>query len=379
MRTPRTLLRALIPALVCLVCARLPASTLPPAAPAASERKTAEFSGLTVEYPADDETFARDLALEYSHLPPPAASVSAPDDPLTLATLKARRADFLAAISRELHLRAPTPQMSAAYDQVTQIQEYAKLAQSTFQSSPRHIQIWHGSELRARLAAGDTIPGITRNPDGAGVTFHSPGTVEAIATWSFPVILTSRDTETGPALVRKKALEIHNGLAALDKILPPSMGFQLVLHETIERAIVENYLWSADRRWFCEGVANYLSYKVTAEILGPAAALRSYNLNTQLAQYPTLRATAHLEKWAALETQKKQNHDDRSTDQGRANYVFATEVIFKAAAANGPDFLPKLFAEIGRTPPEKATIKTVYRAYKKIFHGDLRDLLPNRS
>jgi hypothetical protein len=341
--------------------------------PKATERKTEELSGLIVEYPVDDQNFTRAFALEFSRLQanePPAAS-SAPS--LSFADMKQRRAEFLDAIGHYLHLPKPSPQMAAAYDQFL---ELAERMSATARTPIRHFQIWRGSELKARLEAGESIHGIKLGEGGP--IFFSPQSTKDFSDWPFLVMISNRDTETGDALAQKKAREARHMIDTLAELISVPPAVQLILHETVERAIIENYLRSADRRWFCEGVANYVAFKIIEGRVGTASARRSYDLAQQVGMHADKRATTRLEKWAALEDQARQNHDDRDTRQGAANYAFATEVIFKAAAANGPNFLPSLFVEIGKTPLRKANIKTVYRAYEKTFGGDLRSYFPNR-
>ena len=59
-----------------------------------------------------------------------------------------------------------------------------------------------------------------------------------------------------------------------------------------------------------------------------------------------------------------------------ANYAFATKVIADVCAKHGDGLLPKLFKEVGVTPKEKATIDTVYKAFKRLTREDLRSYLP---
>ena len=341
--------------------------------PKATERKTEELSGLIIEYPVDDQNFARAFALEFSRLQANEPAVVSSSSSLSLADMKRQRSEFLDAIGRNLHLAKPTPQMAAAYDQFL---EFAERMSTAMRTPARHFQIWQSRELKARLEAGESIPGIKLGEGGP--IFFSPQNMKDFAEWKFLVLISLHETETGEALAQAKAHLAQQMIGTLSEVISVPPAIQMILHETVERAIIENYLRSADRRWFCEGVANYVAFKIIEDRVGTASARRSYDLAQQVGMYADMRASIRLEKWAALEDQMRQNHDDRDTRQGAANYAFATEVIFKAAAANGPNFLPSLFVEIGKTPLRKANIKTVYRAYEKTFGGDFRSCFPNR-
>jgi len=43
---------------------------------------------------------------------------------------------------------------------------------------------------------------------------------------------------------------------------------QIVIHETTEAGIVDHFLGSADRRWFCEGTANYVAWSLARNRAG---------------------------------------------------------------------------------------------------------------
>ena len=77
-----------------------------------------------------------------------------------------------------------------------------------------------------------------------------------------------------------------------------------VLHEATEATIIEHYLSSADRRWFCEGVANYLAYRTLETLLGAEAARAYYDVNAEVARYAALRPRVDLERWRVKEDPK---------------------------------------------------------------------------
>jgi hypothetical protein len=146
----------------------------------------------------------------------------------------------------------------------------------------------------------------------------------------------------------------------------------LLLHETTETGIMDRYIGSRDRRWLCEGVANYTAWKIARDRAGETAARQVYDLPGQLALYPDLREKVDLRKWPAVENQHK---EDANTRLNRAHYAFAARAIFLIAERHGDDFLPKLFQEIGKTPRARTAMRTVETAYRKLAREDLSTVL----
>jgi hypothetical protein len=171
-------------------------------------------------------------------------------------------------------------------------------------------------------------------------------------------VITSRDTETGTALVEKKIAEARQALMLQARAQSLRISIHALLQEAVDAALVENYIVSKDRRWFCAGVACYVAYKVIEDKVGPEAALRYYDIDAQLPLYSDMKPVANLEKWALAEDQ-------------------APEIRGMRAAQHGPEFISRLLAEIGKTRRDKANLKTIYRAYKNLQQEELRPYLPN--
>lgn len=146
----------------------------------------------------------------------------------------------------------------------------------------------------------------------------------------------------------------------------------MVLHETTEVGIVEHYFQGPDRRWFCDGVANYVPWRVVRELHGETVAATVYDLPGQLASYAPMREQADLRKWPATENQSE---EEGHTELDVARYAFATNAIFLMNAHAGENILPRLFNEIGKTKPDKVSIKTVEKAWKKLTGKTLDSIL----
>jgi hypothetical protein len=145
-------------------------------------------------------------------------------------------------------------------------------------------------------------------------------------------------------------------------LVDPTLAF-VVLHETTELGIMDHYFHGPDRRWFCDGVANYMPWRVVRDLHGTTVATTVYNLADQLVRSAPMREQADLRKWPATE---KQTEDDQHSELNSARYAFAANAVFLMHAHAGEDILPRLFGEIGKTKPDKVSIKTVEKAWKKL-------------
>ena len=147
----------------------------------------------------------------------------------------------------------------------------------------------------------------------------------------------------------------------------------VVLHETTELGIIEQYIGSADRRWFCDGVANYVAWKIANERAGVEFAKSVYDLDGQLRRLKPNQSKVNLRKWAAVEREEAKATSNQELIE--AHYAFATRTVQMMVERNGEDFLPKLFRELGKTPRQKTSYKTVQKAYQSLTKQKLENLI----
>lgn len=154
-------------------------------------------------------------------------------------------------------------------------------------------------------------------------------------------------------------------------VLDPQIAF-LVLHEAIEIGIVDHYFRGLDRRWFCDGMANYGAWRVLRDLHGEAVATKVHNLPAQLKEFADLRTQADLRKWPATENESPEQLQSRLEV---ARYTFADHAVALMDERGGKDILPRLFAEIGKTKPNKVSIKTVEKTWLKLTGTKLDTIL----
>lgn len=361
-------------------------------APAASTRNFParlhqQVGDVTIEFSIGDEAYATALthSLESSV---PKSHVAGAASPLTLAKMRESRQVWLDHIARDLNLTAPTAKMAETFDQMLSL--FAALPDP--HTAPlKHYVLWRRPELLARLQAGQKINGFTLGGD-TGIEFGFSFSYQAQKAESLSE-LGRRVTESwnsfeaplsiGGADNANPVQEIEQELATLRKRLSQFLEFStghfgpfVVLHETTEIAIIDRYLNSRDRRWFCDGMANYVAWKTLRDVVGREEADRAYDLAAELQKFAPEAAHVDLERWPAAEN-LSQTHYAESLNT--ANYAFATKVIADLCAAHGEAVLPRWFAEIGKTPHDTTTMKNVHRAFKKVTGKELRTYLPGRS
>lgn len=342
------------------------------------ERKHFQFGEYTITASASDEAYVEALARQLGDYQPP-AEPAAPPAKLTLDGLARRRDYFLGQIARWLALAKPTDKMSATYD--TFLKAWGLASRINPPAVPRHFALWRTDELRARLDAGEKIDGFTKDASGQmtfsfNLSVASGDPAEIGKAWERFVCPLKIGSNPGQAPADEIAAELkrivtgflggyRNQMAAMER----QKVFN-VLHEATESGITWHYLTSKDRRWFCDGVANYVAYRMIAAEVGEGEAQSYYDLSTELAKYAQVAPRIDLAAWPAAEAQA-----GYAEDLNHANYAYATKVVADICRRHGDDLLPRLFAEIGRTRRQKATIKTVVKAYKKLTHEDLLSYL----
>jgi hypothetical protein len=146
----------------------------------------------------------------------------------------------------------------------------------------------------------------------------------------------------------------------------------VILHEAAETGLVENLIGSRDRRWLCDGTANYVAWRVSRDLMGSDFATRVYDLDMQLRQHAGQLPKINLVAWPAVEHQKKEEAD---TELNRAHYTFATRAMFLLAKRHGENALAQLWSDVARTPKKKVSAKTFATAYRKRFKANLDALI----
>lgn len=299
----------------------------------------------------------------------------------------------------------------------------------------KHLAIWHREELTDRLRQGEVITGFEYDPvtdQGAyrlNTNFMGDSTTDRVAEirkaifaqqidHSFdygkdgikarfslnspPDDKTPKIPDTSDASNHDTPLPVHiipivypgdferpPNTQIVDKLLSqmeaarsnivahflafwdPSIA-SIVLHETAEVGLLENVIRSKDRRWLCDGTANYAAWKAVEEVYGPQQAKLVYDLDADLHRYASQQKQIRLRKWPTSERQKD---EERGTDLNRAHYAFAARAIFLIAERHGEEAIPLLWQDVSKTDLKRASAKTFAKALTERYNDNLTKLI----
>jgi hypothetical protein len=365
------------------------ATTSPATAPTTLPAGRVEMliDDLTIEYSPADEPFARefgkwlaDRRVEY---------LKRLDDGSRIygRLMESSKAADLKFIADELALDAPTKEMSDVYDVFgTKVVDLVKPALRFDRTT-----IWRASELNKRLASGERVPPFTIDAKGKTTynwNFHYHGNLNDKLPASQPATKPSEQLII-PVLIKDEDLRRvdrnierlrQDTLRMLASVADPKSSYGAMLgmfslmslHEVTEAALAAHYLKGSDRRWFLDGVANYVAFERLRQKLGTQSADGLYREIYRPEKYAQWLDKVDLEHWPTVETQDEASPKDEFL---RAHYYLATETIRAAADYHGPDLLPKVLKELKATPREQATMADVYAAYHKVTGDDLRQVV----
>jgi hypothetical protein len=284
-------------------------------------------------------------------------------------------------LATQLSLRGRTPMMGEVFDRFAA--NTSAIHDAMQKGRPRHYTLWRKPDLVARLRAGQQIPGFTL--DGEDVAISLNVSFDAPA-GTPPEQLASAMTNAWSQLVwpvnigqESPAADIDASLRSLDEFRRAIAGAEAasvmtVLHETVESTLVSQFLHSADRRWFCEGIANHLALQVIRKRVGEERAKQYFDIDVLLAEAGKGDLT-ELERWPAAESSDASHYP---SEINQANYVRATWVIGEIVRKHGAGFVPRWLAAIGKTPLNQASMRTVNAAFRDLTREDLSDYLKER-
>lgn len=178
-----------------------------------------------------------------------------------------------------------------------------------------------------------------------------------------------------PEALAREAVKVLRGISRnAEKRLSYREGRMVlaVLHEATESGLVDHYLGGPDRRWLCEGTANYVAWKIARDRAGVEFARDVFDLDRQIANAAGWQRQIDLRRWPTVE---RQSEAERNAPRNAAHYAFAMRAVHEMARRNGEDLLPKLFREIAKTPRSEVRMRTVEEAYRKLTGKKLGEVL----
>ncbi len=147
---------------------------------------------------------------------------------------------------------------------------------------------------------------------------------------------------------------------------------RIIIHETTEIGLIENRIRSKDRRWLCDGTADYTSWRVVRDLFGPDKASQVFDLNSELRRSARWQDEVSLKRWSPT---SGLNDEGEESELNRAHYAFAARAMFMIAERYGEDALALLWRDMADDGVDKASVRAFARAFKRRYDGNLNKLI----
>jgi hypothetical protein len=164
----------------------------------------------------------------------------------------------------------------------------------------------------------------------------------------------------------------HN-TAVLHQLFNQEQAWFMMAHQVTETAITNTVIKSADRRWFCDGLASWIAMQDVDRRFGPGKGTETFAKTYDAAEMRKHAAKVDLLAWPPDEVVKSGLRPE--VENPYAHSYFATLVMEKACEGQGPDFVKKWLDEIRKTPLNRANAGTVLAAYQKLTGQDLKSIV----
>lgn len=248
------------------------------------------------------------------------------------------------------------------------------------------VRLWFIDDMMEALEKGSSIPGIKKDETTEEISITSSLGRQRV----FHSVLddeTGKDGDTVSYLIvpipREKATTLSAELQSfaitkkcrsdLDKLFQSTksgesreeffftMAF-MVVGETLLRDIIA----SKDREWFTVGFSNWLAMRITDAEFGDGAGQRAFNERWPAGKNEPDRHQVDLLKWPTP--------GDREDSPYEATHVyFATLAMQEALIDKDAKFVKRFIDEIPKTPRKRTNMGTVYRAYRNVGGGNLKN------
>ena len=319
-------------------------------------------SGVVIEYQDGLAGLARQLMPEAIRLAQDGPQAQCQRE---IDKLAPRKKQLLGFVASQLDLEKPSKESERNFDALLQMESGSP--------GPRYIRLWHRQALKEAVIARKGVRDVIYDPahDKFVVYHHSamrddlPGSkgkpaVVAPAALSIPVDL---------SLAKPALDQAREYLDAQFQAIEPIGALHCFFHELSEGMIIAGTtLQGCFRRWFCDGVAEFVSEQCTGRFVGKPA-LEQYLAEqaARMEKRTPLRDQVDLVAWRAVEWESELA-SPMSGELADAHYVFAAYEVRELAERHGPGVLPKVFREIHKARAEEG--RAILDAISKVTGED---------
>lgn len=332
--------------------------------------------GIVVECPADRTDLAHDLMPEIiKRLADGQKRLAAIRE--TVRIVNSKQDDILKFLTSQLGLNEPTDAMKQMITRIP-ANEFEKMISSL--PSVKNIRIWDVDAVKAQLTKGEAIPGLQLDPATGQVTktlafrmgftnadgdSRTIGDVEDVGT--VPLLIKSKDSKEAFAEAIRQLDDVN---MLYDSFTPQLMGGSI--HEAAEMGVITGLnLTHPYRRWFCDGLANYLAGLCLKNYVSNEAS-QAFLANYSPARFEHMKDLVDLRYWRGGECDDF-SPGKWSKDAENAAYAFATAELTGLADRHGANVIPAICKEIAKS--KQPTDGTVLDAIQTVTKEDFRKTL----
>ncbi|MEM6278678.1 MAG: hypothetical protein AAF733_04315, partial [Verrucomicrobiota bacterium] len=158
------------------------------------------------------------------------------------------------------------------------------------------------------------------------------------------------------------------------EVLDEEESYFIVVHETVEGYLIRNVIGSPDRRWFCDGLSNWIAIRESDRRFGPGTGLQVFANMFPDRSDSLARESLDMLAWKALEYSPSGSISSVKENES-PYYVEATRILTKALTGKNAQFVQSWLGKIRETNWIRTNAGTVISAYDELTGGDLRILL----
>jgi hypothetical protein len=238
------------------------------------------------------------------------------------------------------------------------------------------MQIWIKEDMLSFLKRGGILPDFSLAPDGKGVSWNVPFSLSEKTPDASKLPAVSLVDARANVFRRIDAVphpEYPEAASRNTAMFDQEQARFMVAHEVTESAMMNTVVKSADRRWFCDGLANWVAMQDVDRRFGPGKGAEAFAKTYAAAELRKHAAKVDLFTWPAAENVKDGSHSE--VENPSAYYYFATLVMEKACEGRGADFVKQWLDEVRKTPLNRANAGTALAAYRKLTGKDLKSMI----
>lgn len=337
----------------------------------AAEWKTITSSGIMLDYHPDDEEIAVKLLPELVYLVEDlkefADTKQLEDETSKIESKKAECLNFIAA---KVGLDKPGEMMKEVFDSFLLCQ---KNGIAEIKDISR-FRLWRKDRLVESLKSGVRVRGFAYNRAKDDIAFAMSVSYNPNASGMFyddkklPLVIEKGDSVSE---IIDKARSAINDFRYYAKQMVLSA---VIFHETAEAGIVSDFgLRTPFRRWFCDGVAQWVSEMATKEFIGQSAYEQIVNAFSTK-NYESEKSKVDLIGWRAAEWEGSMPKCPGLTHTS-AHYTFAVKEIRGLAERHGSDVIARIIKHLSKLEAENRDSAAILDAIQSVTKEDIRATL----